>query len=106
VCVCVCVCVCYCDSVWVCTQNVVACGGQKRVLDSLELKLQVVVNCLTWVPGTELRSSEKVALSHSHSNCYSTLSDHIGLCIYVYIYISILKGSKAHSEEILDKKQD
>jgi hypothetical protein len=44
VCVCVCVCVCKCR----------AQGGQKRVLDSLELNLQVV-KLPGWVLGTELR---------------------------------------------------
>lgn len=33
------------------------CGNQKRVLDTLELELQVFVNCLMWVLGTGLRSS-------------------------------------------------
>ena len=64
VCVCVCVCVCYCDSVWVCTQNVVACGGQKRVLDSLELKLQVFMNQPVWVLESNPCGEASSALSH------------------------------------------
>lgn len=34
-------------------------GGQKRMLDSLELKLQVVVSCLTWVLGSNLHPLEE-----------------------------------------------
>jgi hypothetical protein len=34
----------------------VARGGQKRVLDPLQLELQPVVSCLMWVLRTELRS--------------------------------------------------
>lgn len=29
-------------------------GGQKRVLGLLELELQVVLNCLTWVLATKV----------------------------------------------------
>ena len=36
-----------------------ACGGQKRVLELLELKLQVVVSCRVCVLGIELKSSER-----------------------------------------------
>jgi len=40
------------------------CGahkGQKRASDLLELELQVVVGCLMWVLGTELRSFARAA---------------------------------------------
>lgn len=33
--------------------------GHKRVLNSLELKLQIVCNCLEWLLRTELQSSIK-----------------------------------------------
>jgi hypothetical protein len=39
-----------CVSVWGYAQ----CRGQKRVWDSLELEVQTVVSCQTWVLGTEL----------------------------------------------------
>ena len=42
------------------------CAGQKRVLDPLELELQEVVSCLTWVLGAELRSSARVAHILNH----------------------------------------
>ena len=35
--------------------------SQKRVLDLLELELQAVVSCPTWILGTELRSSVRAA---------------------------------------------
>lgn len=37
--------------------NTDTCRGWNRTLDPLELKLQVVVSCLTWVLGTKLRFS-------------------------------------------------
>lgn len=48
VCICVQVCVCVSEG---------ALGDQKRVPDSLELELQVTVNCPSWVLGTDLRLS-------------------------------------------------
>lgn len=33
--------------------------GQKRALDFVELELQAVRSCQTWVLGTELRSSAR-----------------------------------------------
>lgn len=52
-------------SQWGCVLvNVGVRGGQKRFSDPLELELLVVVNCLTWVLGLELRSSaETVCLT-------------------------------------------
>ena len=44
--VCVCVCVCACEHS--------TYGGQKRVLNSLELELQVEATCRMWILGTEL----------------------------------------------------
>lgn len=41
-------------------------GGQKVVPYVLEQELQVVVNCLMWVPGTKLKSSEKVVCTLNH----------------------------------------
>lgn len=41
-------------------------GVQKRVPDTLELKLQVVVSCLMWVLGIKLRSSERAESSLNH----------------------------------------
>ena len=35
--------------------NVGAHGGQKKVLDPLELELHVVVSCVTWVIGNTLQ---------------------------------------------------
>lgn len=42
-----------------------AFGVQKRVLESLELEIQAIMNCLTWVLGTELRTSARAVKSHS-----------------------------------------
>lgn len=39
--------------VGLCTCEYSAFGVWKRVLDSLDLKLQVVVSCLIWVPELE-----------------------------------------------------
>lgn len=39
----------------------------ERALDSPEAELQVVMSRLTWVLGTELRSSERAADSLNHS---------------------------------------
>jgi hypothetical protein len=39
--------------------------GQKRRLDLLELKFQVVMCCILWGLGTELESSERSASSLS-----------------------------------------
>lgn len=36
-----------------------ACGGQKRVLDLLELELQVVVSCPVWMLDIELYATRK-----------------------------------------------
>lgn len=38
-------------------------GGQKRVLDPLELESQVAVSCLGWLLGIELKSCENRKLS-------------------------------------------
>lgn len=38
--------------------------GQKRVLDSLELKLWVFVRCRTWVLGTQLGLYKNSMYSH------------------------------------------
>lgn len=46
---CVYVCLCECPSPSVCS----ICRGQRRPLDPLELELKVMLNCLTWVLGTQ-----------------------------------------------------
>lgn len=38
-----------------------ACRGQKKVQDALELKLQMVINCLKWFLGTQSRSFARAA---------------------------------------------
>lgn len=53
-CMCVCVCVVYVKNCFH-TQ-----GDQKEVTDTLEPKLQSVVNCSTWELEIELMSSEKI----------------------------------------------
>lgn len=37
--------------------NTSACGGQKKVLRSLDLQVQVVAGCLTWVPEADVGDS-------------------------------------------------
>lgn len=43
-------------------------GGQKNVLDPLELELQATVSCSMWLLGTELGSSQRAVnvLRHCH----------------------------------------
>lgn len=43
------VCVCASIAVWVCAYECIACRGQKREVDPLDLELQSVVSLLTWV---------------------------------------------------------
>lgn len=45
-----------CEYVYV---NTSACEGQKKVLRSLDLQVQVVAGCLTWVPEADLGDSGK-----------------------------------------------
>jgi hypothetical protein len=67
ICVCVCVCVCVCHT------YPGVCGGQKRVLDLLELRvldlleleLEVAVSCQIWVLRTELGSSGRAVSAHN-----------------------------------------
>ena len=44
---------CVSGCMYACYMQAGVCGGQERVLDPLELELQIVVNHLTWVLGTE-----------------------------------------------------
>lgn len=44
-----------CVGIFMCSAQ----GGQQRELETLELELYEVVSCLTWILGTELRSSCK-----------------------------------------------
>ena len=48
----------FCVSIW--HRCMGACGGQKRVLDPLEPKLQAVVSFLKWVLGIELGFSGRI----------------------------------------------
>jgi len=84
VCVCVCVCVCVrerererererfaCTSVcrlYTCMPGV--CGGQRKVLDSLELRYKEL-----WIQGIESRSSERAASENSQ------LLSHLSSCL-------------------------
>lgn len=43
-----------------------AYGGQKWVLDLLELEIQVVVSHSTWVLGSEFRSSGRATDTFNH----------------------------------------
>lgn len=45
--------------------------GQKRALDSLELKFQVMVSCPVWVLGTELTFPERAAHTQLRSPLFS-----------------------------------
>lgn len=52
-----------CITLWVCTEKKCSVnGGQKRVLDSLQLELQVTVRCPMWVLGTKLGSPIRVCI--------------------------------------------
>lgn len=48
------------------------CRGQKRVIDPSEMVLQVVVNYLTWVLGTNLGSLKEQGLVTTESSIQST----------------------------------
>jgi hypothetical protein len=52
-----CVCTCMCMLAHECR----TCGGERKVLDPMELELEVVVSCLMSVLGIESRSSGKAA---------------------------------------------
>lgn len=66
---CACVCECLCTRtcmhvhVLMCT---VGCRAQKRALNHLELDFYAVVNCLTWVLGTELWCLANTVSSLNH----------------------------------------
>lgn len=42
-------------------------GGHKRILDALELYLQTVASCSTWVLETKLTASAKAVYALSHN---------------------------------------
>lgn len=42
------------------------CGGRRRALDSLELKIETVVSCPKWLLGTELQVSGRAANAGNH----------------------------------------
>jgi hypothetical protein len=69
VCVCVCVCVC----VNICAMCAGVSTGHRGVPDFLELELQRVVSCLTWVLGTKLWSERAADALYP----VSSLSSHI-----------------------------
>lgn len=50
-----------CVCVWVCADVYSAWGSQKGASDPLKLESQVVVRGPTWVPGTEVSSSARIA---------------------------------------------
>lgn len=52
-------------------------GGQKRVLDPMQLELQGAMSHLTWVLETKLMSSEK---EESSLNYWAHLSGHCNFC--------------------------
>lgn len=58
-CVCICIHVNVCTCMPVCSMCVYDQKGQKKASNPLELKLQAVVSCLTWVLGAEIESSEE-----------------------------------------------
>lgn len=49
-----------------------ACGGQRKLLDPLEMELQEIVSCLMWVLGTKFGSSleEQQVLLNAESSIY------------------------------------
>lgn len=51
----------------VCHMQVRARGGQKRLLDPVDLNLQAFVSYLMWAPGTKLGFSERVCYALNHS---------------------------------------
>lgn len=51
-----------CMSASMCTIRAGALEGQKRVSESLELKLKEAVSCLMWVLGTESWSSTRARM--------------------------------------------
>lgn len=59
--------------------------GQKRMLDPLELELQVSVSCLTWMLVTELGPSANAAKTPNHL----AISPSVYI-IYIHIYIIYL----------------
>ena len=63
---CVCVCVCVCVLVLAYAMYVCVSGGQKSVLDPLELEFQVVMSCPMWMLGTELGFSGRAPATLNH----------------------------------------
>lgn len=61
----ICVWVPICKSV--CHMQVRARGGQKRLLDPVDLNLQAFVSYLMWAPGTKLGFSERACYALNHS---------------------------------------
>lgn len=53
ICICKCVYMCICLLMFMCVCRCMCPRGQKKAWDPLDLKLQVVVNCPVWVPGTK-----------------------------------------------------
>ena len=64
---------------------------KKRVLDSLELELQMAVSCPARLPGTELDSSGKTANTHfALSPAQSFLFKESALCKQCFEFPSVL----------------
>lgn len=52
--------------VWVCVYLNTAFGGQRRVLDPVELEFHAVLSCLMWGLGTETKYSGRTVLVLNH----------------------------------------
>lgn len=69
-----------------------ASGVQQRALNSLELELQVVVNCPAWVVRTKLGTSTK------NSVCSDSLSHLYSLsCFFLFLLLLLFVGFEAGS---------
>lgn len=62
--------------------------GKKKVLDTLDLEVQVTVNCLTWVLKTNLGSF--VIINHFPSPQSPPLSFSLSLSIFPFLSLSLL----------------
>lgn len=80
--------------------SVDALRDQKKVLDSLELELQTVLSCLSWVLGTKLGSPEEqpaplAAFFPAHITIAS--HSHPPHLLYLLETLRKLDGSESHS---------
>ena len=65
-------CICIYVSMWVCTGKCRVHGGQTEESDLLELVLQAVVSCLTWILETNLRALTAPAVNLTADLCLQT----------------------------------